>query len=100
MEKRFVRSALFATGGLLIWAADFLFVYAFAALACARGFGHAAPWVSSATAVLAAAGCVAVLVAGLRGSGFIARLAASVAGLALVAIAFTALPGVLLPRAC
>ena len=100
MEKRFVRSALFATGGLLIWAADFLFVYVFAALACERGFAHAVPWVSSVTAVVAAAACVVMLVAGLQAKSFIGRLAANVAGLALLAIAFIALPGVLLPRAC
>ncbi|MGH8176397.1 MAG: hypothetical protein ACREV5_09070, partial [Steroidobacter sp.] len=38
MQHRFTPTAFFIWGGLLIWAADFLFVYVFAALACARRF--------------------------------------------------------------
>ncbi len=100
MRESFSRSAFFACAGLLIWAADFLFVYVFTALACERGFGHTVPWASAAAGVVSAAGAVAVILAGVRGNTFIGRLAASVAALALVAIGFIALPGLLLPRAC
>jgi ascorbate-specific PTS system EIIC-type component UlaA len=37
-ERRFTPTTLFITGALLIWMADFIAVYVFAALACARGF--------------------------------------------------------------
>ena len=37
-EHRFTPTSLFIVGALLIWLADFVVVYVFAALACARGF--------------------------------------------------------------
>jgi uncharacterized membrane protein len=37
-EHRFGATTFLLTGGLLIWMANFMFVYVFAALACARGF--------------------------------------------------------------
>lgn len=100
MQKSFARTALFACAGLLIWAADFLFVYVFTAIACERGFGQAVPWASTGAGVVAAAATTAVIFTGVRRKTFIGGLAASVAALALVAIAFIALPGLLLPRAC
>jgi hypothetical protein len=39
--NRFAPTAFFIWSGLLIWAVDFLFVYVFAAIACARGFADA-----------------------------------------------------------
>jgi len=37
-EHRFTPTTLFIAGSLLVWMADFVLVYVFAALACARGF--------------------------------------------------------------
>jgi hypothetical protein len=37
-ERRFARTVLFMTGGLLLWILNFAFVYVFGAIACARGF--------------------------------------------------------------
>ena len=37
-EKGFASRLLLASAGLLVWGAHFLFIYVFAALACARSF--------------------------------------------------------------
>lgn len=37
-EHRFTPTTLFIVGALLVWMTNFLVVYVFAALACARGF--------------------------------------------------------------
>ena len=37
-EKGFASRLLLASAGLLVWGAHFLFIYVFAALACARAF--------------------------------------------------------------
>jgi hypothetical protein len=41
MQHRFTATTFLVLGGLLVWMADFLFVYVFAAVACARGFADA-----------------------------------------------------------
>ncbi|HEY0687158.1 MAG TPA: hypothetical protein VGD45_32755 [Steroidobacter sp.] len=41
MQHRFTATTFLVAGGLLVWMADFVFVYVFAALACARGFDDA-----------------------------------------------------------
>lgn len=41
MQHRFTTTTFLLTGGLLVWMADFVFVYVFAAVACARGFADA-----------------------------------------------------------
>lgn len=38
MQHRFTTTTFLVVGGLLVWMANFVFVYVFAALACARGF--------------------------------------------------------------
>ena len=48
-ERPFTRTTFLITGGLLIWIANFVFVYVFAALACARA--------SQTSACLASASC-------------------------------------------
>lgn len=113
MESRFTRTTFFIWGGLLIWAADFLFVYVFAALACARGFEHmriagvgvvqfmtlAASLAASIGAVLLMRRALSELRSGAPASTcrFHAFLSASLSGLALVAIAWSALPPLLSP---
>jgi hypothetical protein len=121
MEPRFARATLLVTAGLLVWAANFLFIYVFAALACARGYAHETvfgigivSFASTGSTVIAAAASCAVMTAGMRradagrgvlpdeasASMFLGRLAVTVTMLALIAIAFTGLPGWLVARAC
>jgi hypothetical protein len=111
LTDRFPRTALFTAAGLLIWAADFLFIYIFAALACARGFADVTvlgagivPLASFVATVFALGATGAIIAAGARraektgsGSGaFLGALAAIAALVALIAIVFTGLPGLLL----
>jgi hypothetical protein len=111
LTNRFPRTALFTAAGLLIWAADFLFIYIFAALACARGFADMTvlgagivPLASFVATVVALALTGLIIAAGARrakrtnaGNGaFIGALAAIAALVALIAIVFVGLPGLLL----
>lgn len=41
MQRPFTSTTFLLAGGLLVWMADFGFVYVFAAVACARGFADA-----------------------------------------------------------
>lgn len=41
MQHRFTATTFLVAGGLVVWIADFVVVYVFAALACARGFADA-----------------------------------------------------------
>jgi hypothetical protein len=113
MSAAFPRTALFIASGLLVWAADFLFIYVFAAVACARGFADATvadmgivPFAST-IATLGAAGATFAIVARCRremrpaaadaaNGGFIAGVAAVASLLALIAVVFTGLPALLL----
>lgn len=108
----------FLCGGLLIWAALFLFTYVFAAIACARGFSYAdwlglsvVPLLLIAAAVAALGGLHALarrIDALLARSGrrsedterLVADVAAIVCGLALIAIVWNTLPLLLQVRPC
>jgi hypothetical protein len=117
--RAFVRTTSFVSAGLLIWAVDFLFIYVFAALACARGYADVTflgvgivPFTSTAATVIAAGATITVMRAGASKSSdravpengdtptFLARLALIVAMIALIAVAFTGLPGLLVSRLC
>jgi uncharacterized membrane protein YhaH (DUF805 family) len=102
---------LFTAAGLLIWAADFLFIHIFAAVACARGFADLTvlgagivPLASFVASVLALVATGAIIAMGVRraregdpsNGAFVGSLAAIAALLALIAIVFTGLPGLLL----
>ena len=115
MEPAFPRTALFITAGLLIWAADFLFIYVFAALACARGYADTAvlgigvvPFASAVSSIVALGASGAVALAANRyrqpGAGnhdkFRGGLAYVIAVLALIAVAMTGVPGVLVQGTC
>lgn len=41
MQHRFTSTTFLLLGGLLVWIADFVVVYVFAAVACAKGFADA-----------------------------------------------------------
>lgn len=114
LTRGFPRAALFAAAGLLIWAADFLFVYVFAAIACARGFdgvtvlgARVVPLASAAATLVALIATGLVIAAGARraatgdpsNGAFLGAVAMATALLALIAIVFTGLPGLLL-RSC
>ena len=112
LKLRFPRVALYIFAGLLVWAADFLFVYVFAAIACARGFADATvlgigvvPLASVLATIVAGAVSLAIVARGRReirpaaaesaNGDFLAGLAAIAALFALIAIGFTSLPALL-----
>ena len=115
MEPPFPRTALSMTAGVLIWAADFLFIYVFAALACARGFAsHSVLGVgivpfASAVSTAVAVGATLWALRALRRTvsaeaaaerAFRARMTLAVILLGLIAVGMTALPGVMVRGTC
>jgi hypothetical protein len=67
MQHRFAATTFLVLGGLLVWIANFVFVYVFAAVACARGFADASvvglPIVTLATLLSSLiAGAITVLI--------------------------------------
>lgn len=114
---RFARTAFFLWSGLLIWAADFLFIYVLAALACARGFAateiagvRLVPFAAMLATLLALAGTAAVMWSARqrtrrasdrdRPAEFVSFLVLALGALALLAIAWNALPVVMLSSHC
>ena len=73
------------SSGVIIWALHFTVIYGFTALACARGFGAAAPWTVGAATLVAAALAVALIVTN-RSTEFTRWMTAALAAAALVAI--------------
>jgi hypothetical protein len=116
-DPGFVRKSLFMIGGLLIWAAQFTMIYVFNALACARGFAGrqmlgigVVPFVVGAVSLLALAAALAVLLAALWRRGpartspeerpvdaFLRYTTIAIAALSLVAIAWNAVPALIVP---
>jgi hypothetical protein len=113
MPSGFMGKSLYALAGLLIWAFHFGAIYAFQALACARGFagrevagaGIVTVFVVAAT-VVALLASAAVIATGWRTAGanqlaehdeFLRRLGLLVAGLAAIAIVWEALPVLVVP---
>ena len=115
----FIGRMLFMTAGLLVWALHFAVVYGFNAVACSRsfasdkvlGFGVVGLVIGAAT-VLAWVGIIAILASAVRGyarapsagdseaaENFIRYTAAAVAMLSLLAVAWNALPA-LIVRPC
>lgn len=119
MERPFPRTAFFIVGALLIWAADFLFLYVFAALACARGYSDVAvmginvlPFATGVSTGIALIASAVLFITARRRAGslmpdggggtnvaFIGGAACVAVLLAVIAIVFTALPGLML-RTC
>jgi hypothetical protein len=79
---------------IVLWAAHFTVVYGFTALACARQWTGAVPWVVSAASIVALVALAVVAVpAGLRaarGPRFADFLALGLGGLAAIAVAWEA----------
>jgi hypothetical protein len=116
MDRGFTGTTFLIWSGLLIWAADFLFVYVFAALACARGFADVRVFgieVVSLTTVLVsgvALAATALLLVRIRKRAaqiqsdqrvrFVSFLVTALAVLGAIAIAWTTLPPLLLNTNC
>jgi hypothetical protein len=116
VAHRFTPTAFLIWSGLLIWMGNFLFVYTFAALACARSFVHAkvfgvaiVPLAASASSSLAAFAIIAVMRTAARRlrdqqssehSRFIYRVTLGAGGLALLALVWVALPPLLTKIEC
>lgn len=108
MQHRFTSTTFLLTGALLVWMADFGFVYVFTALACARDFAHLAPMVTTVASLFAGAVTVWLLHRGYREhraraiddhSRFIAFITLATSVIALVALLMLLLPPFLI-RAC
>jgi hypothetical protein len=79
---------------IAIWAAHFMLVYGFTALACARSFAGLVPWVVVPVSIAAAAG-IGVLamrapIRAARSSSFPDALASGLGALAIVAVVWEA----------
>ena len=114
-EPRFAGAAAWMLGGLLVWAAYFLGVYVFAALACERGFAAArvagigvVPF-AAGTGFAVALGVTLVLARAARRrlraqrprvNAFADFLAFALALAAVLALTWTALPPLLLRTGC
>lgn len=108
MQHRFASTTFLITGGLLVWMADFVFVYVFVAVACARGFADIVilgwPLVPVVTGVASLAAAVTTFWLILRGykekqraaadehARFLGFVTFATSGIALVALALLALP--------
>ena len=94
----FARAGVLMSAGALLWALHFAAIYGITGLACARGVAGVVPWAILACTVAAVGGTAWVMVAALRRrDSFEHWLAAGIAGAALVAIAWEALPALLVP---
>ena len=113
-QFQFARTTLLGVGSLLIWLATFVFVYVFAALACAIGYADAkivglpiVPSVAGATCIGAAVSTVLLMRRGRaiarraasESQRFIGFVASTTGLLSLVALGLLAMPA-LLVRAC
>lgn len=82
--------------GVVLWALHFALVYGFTAIACARGFAAAVPWIVGAATALAAALAIALIVANIS-SEFTRWMTAALAAFALVAIVWEGIPAFIVP---
>lgn len=108
MQHRFTSTTFLLTGALLVWMADFGFVYVFTAVACARDFAHLVPAVTTAASLGAGAVTLWLLRRGYRAhqadaidehSRFIAFVTLATSIIALLALVMLLLPPLLI-RAC
>lgn len=115
MRHPFTATTFLILGGLLVWMADFVFVYVFAAVACARGFADVSwlgvPIVTMMTllaSLIAGAATVLVVRRGYRlqrdvttdeHSRFIGFVTLASGGIALIALILLVLPA-LVVSAC
>lgn len=106
MQHRFTSTTFLLTGALLVWMADFAFVYVFAAVACARDFAvELVPAVTTAASLGAGVVTVWLLRRGYQAhrasavdehSRFIAFVTLATSVIALVALVLLILPPLLI----
>jgi hypothetical protein len=112
----FTPTALLIWSGLLIWMTDFLFVYVFAALACARRFADVeifgigiVPFTTIIATVVAALATTVVMWSAARRlqqastdrhSRFIFFVTAAAGGLGLIVLLWVAIPALVLSTKC
>ncbi len=111
---RFASATPRMLSGLMIWAAHFLVIYVFTALACARRFADLSwlgigvvPWVIGTATLAATAATLVVIGLAVRDArsstsrnnmlSFVPWMTAALGGLALMAILWEALPVLLVP---
>jgi len=93
-------TALRMSAGVIVWAVHFGALYGFTALACARGFAGAVPWVTGAASFVAVLAMLFIMARNLPRRGeFESWMAFSIAALALVGIVFETVP-VYVVRTC
>lgn len=86
------------SSAIIVWAVHFTAIYGFTGLACARGFASAVPWVIGAATLLAATAVLAIIAHGYRRrAAFEAWMSATLGGFALLAIAWEAIPVLVVP---
>ena len=98
-DFRFWPAALRMSSGVIVWALHFTAAYGFTALACARGFGAAAPWAVGLATAIAAVLALAIILSNLS-SEFTRWISAGVAGAALIAILWEGFSAFLVPSPC
>ena len=111
-ESSFPKAVLFATGGFLVLAAEFVLLYVLTTVACLHHYTDATLPASVIVTTIAAAASVALFVKARRAGSpggpqeaagvslFLARLAAIVAALALIAIAILGIPALVVTSPC
>jgi hypothetical protein len=93
----FTKESLRMSSGAIVWALHFGVVYGLTALACARGYGQAIPWVIGVATILAGAAVVVVMrLSWPHRHRFEGSLMFAIAGLSLVAIVWETVPLLLL----
>ena len=92
-------AALRISLGVILWALHFTVIYGFTALACARGFGAAAPWAVGLATAIAALLAIAIILRNLSPE-FTRWISAGVAGAALIAILWEGFSAFLVPNPC
>lgn len=95
---RVVARSAWVTSGIVIWAAHFIAIYGFTALACARGFPHLVPSAIAGAGVVAVALLVAIIVRGWMGRAhFEYWLSGAIAMFALIAVVYETIPAWAVP---
>lgn len=89
-----MRAILLMSSGVIVWALHFAAIYGFTALACARGFPQAVPWVVAIATAAAVAAVLFFIVVSWKQENhdFEAWMTRGIAGFALVAILWEAIP--------
>ena len=103
---RFTATVLRMSSPVMIWAAHFLVIYGFTALACARGFVDVrwigigiVPWTIGAATALALAATLAVVLRAARAAheSFTEWMTAALGALSMLAMFWEALPVLMVP---